>query len=148
MKKAIYEGRMTKYNFKEMTYRLTAEYNSTTHSTTGYKPAVAHFSTNPQVATKIHERLQQIKEKNELKYNTNSIIPLKQGDKVRILSTKDPSLTSKERNDTIQAFTYKRFARPLWTKKLFTIDRVYNNYYTVEGYSKRLYQTELTAVKS
>ena len=147
MKKAIYEGRMTKYNFVEMIHRLTAEYNSTTHNTTQYKPAVAHFSTDPQVARHIYKRLQKIKEKNEVKYNTQAIIPLQVGDKVRVLSTKDPSLTSKERNEVIQAFTYKRFARPLWTKKIFTINQVLpNNYYLIQKYKKRFYQTELMKV--
>ena len=135
---------MTKYNFTQMVHRLTAEYNSTTHSTTQYKPAVAHFSTNPEITKNIHSRLKRIKEKNELKYNTLEIIPHKKGDKVRVLSTKDPTLSGKERNDIIRAFTYKRFARPLWTKKVFTIERVLdNNYYTLVGHHKRFYQTEL-----
>ena len=56
--KAIYEGRMTKYNFIEMIRILTTEYNTTIHSTTRYKPAVAHFTINPKVAENIHKRLQ------------------------------------------------------------------------------------------
>jgi hypothetical protein len=148
MKKAIYEGRMTKYNVKDMVQRLTADYNTTVHSTTQYKPALAHFSTNPQVTTDIHERLKTIKTKNEIQYNTQQIIPLHVEDQVRVLSTKDPTLTSKERNEIIQAFTYKRFARPLWTKQIFTIDKVLSNGYyllkdTNKRYKKRFYQTEL-----
>ena len=134
---------MTKYNFAELIQRLATEYNTAIHNTTHYKPAVAHFSTKQQVTKNIHKRLQKIKEKNELKYNTQAIIPLQVGDKVRVLTTKDPSLSSKERNEIIQAFTFKRFARPLWTKKIFTIQTVLpNNYYLLRGFTKRFYQTE------
>ena len=147
MKRAIYEGRMTKYNFAEVVQRLTTEYNTTIHSTIRFKPAVAHFSTNQQIARKIHKRLQNIKEKNELKYNSLAIIPLQVGDSVRVLTTKDPSLSSRERNEVIQAFTFKRFARPLWTKKIFTIQQVFpNNYYLLRGFTKRFYQTELMKI--
>ena len=138
---------MTKYNFAEVVQRLTTEYNTTIHSTIRFKPAVAHFSTNQQMARKIHKRLQSIKEKNELKYNSLAIIPLQVGDSVRVLTTKDPSLSSRERNEVIQAFTFKRFARPLWTKKIFTIQQVFpNNYYLLRGFTKRFYQTELMKI--
>jgi hypothetical protein len=146
MKRAIYEGRMTKYNFTEMIRRLTTEYNSTTHSSTRYKPTVAHFSTNPQTAFNIFKRMQKIKEKNEMKFNP--IEPLHLNTTVRVLSTKDPTLSSKERNEIIQAFTFKKYARPLWTKHTFTIHKVLpNNYYLLRDnqniYKKRFHQTEL-----
>ena len=128
-----------------MIQRLAAEY-TTTHSTT-YKPAVAHFSTNPEIATNIHKRLITFKQMNELKYNTQQIASLKVGDKVRVLSTKDPSVSSRERNEIIQAFKYKKFARPLWTKKVFTISEVFpNNYYLLQQHKKRFFQTELMKV--
>ena len=146
MKRAIYEGRMTKYNFTEMIRRLTTEYNSTTHSSTRYKPTVAHFSTNPQIAFNIFKRMQKIKEKNEMKFNP--IEPLHLNTTVRVLSTKDPTLSSKERNEIIQAFIFKKYARPLWTKHTSTIHKVLpSNYYPLRDnqniYKKRFYQTEL-----
>ena len=147
MKLAIMEGNMTKHNFKEMVERLTTEYNTTYHHTTQYKPAIAHFTNDRNIIQNIHNRLKQIKEKNEIKYTTNTIIPLDVGDRVRVLSTKDPTLSSTERNEIIQAFKYKRFARPFWTKKIFVIQRTHNNnYYTLRGYTKRFHLTELQKV--
>ena len=63
MEKAIYEGRMTKYNFAELIQRLATEYNTAIHNTTHYKPAVAHSSTKQQVAKNIHKRSKKSKKK-------------------------------------------------------------------------------------
>ena len=132
---------------KHNVQRLTTEYNTSYHHTIQYKPAIAHFTINQTIIQNIHNRLKKIKEKNELKYTTNNIIPLEVGDKVRVLSTKDPSISSNERNDIIQAFRYKKFARPFWTKKTFTIQQRHNNnYYTLRGFKKRFHLTELQKV--
>ena len=73
---------------------------------------MAHFSTNPQVQTKIHQELKKVKEKNEVKANT----PFKTGDEVRVLSTRDPSLTSKERNEIITGFHIQKICETLVDK--------------------------------
>ena len=45
------------------------EYNTTNHSETGFKSAVAQFTINHKAAENIHKRSQPINEENELKYN-------------------------------------------------------------------------------
>ena len=148
MKLAILEGNMNKYNFAQMIKRLTYEYNTTIHSTTKYKPFVAHFGGNPNVIQRIYERMKMMKTKKELKYRSDLITPLSVGERVRVLSTRDPSITSMQRNQIIQAFKFKRFAQNLWTKKIFRIAKVHpSNYYTLSGFPQRFHTTELQTVK-
>ena len=150
LKKAIDDGRITGSTFEEGLARLMSEYNNTTHSTTRYKPIVAHFVEGvraKRVVSEIAARIQQIKATNELKYSKEQHILHAFGSQVRVLAWKDPTLTALERNEIKQAFTYKSFARAFWSKKHFTIAKVLpNQNYLLEGHPMRFHQTELQQV--
>ena len=150
LKKAIDDGRITGATFETGLARLMSEYNNTEHSTTRCKPIIAHFVEGVQgtrVVTAIAERLRQIKAKNDLKQSKAQQVPHAFGSQVRVLAWKDPTLTSLERNEIKQAFTYKKFARAFWSKHHFTIGRVLpNQNYVLAGHPMRFHQTELQTV--
>jgi hypothetical protein len=119
MKKAIFETRMTKHNFTPMVQRLLYDY------TTRYKPAVAHFTSNTTILRNIHNTSNKSnKKRNQIQHNLDDA-----ADSWRQSPHSDdegsiPDITTKKRN---QAFTYKKFARPFWTRRTFTINGLYKD---------------------
>jgi transposase InsO family protein len=150
MKTAISQGKMNHIHFDFAMNRIVKQYNTTTHSTTKYKPIVIHFTYDKQILQKVADRIQEIKTKNEKKNAVANMVRYKEGDRVRVTTLRDPSLTSAERNDAKQAFTYKKFARSFWSKRHFIIYGVLpNDYYTLEDYPNiRFHHTELQPVKN
>jgi hypothetical protein len=149
MKKAIAEQKMTSNNFEAALERVLSEYNTTIHNTTKFKPLVVHFTENPNIIKQVSERIQNIKQKNETKFNSSRLIPFNSGDIVRITTLRDPTLTSQQRNEIKQAFLYKKFARNYWSKHRFIIYSVLpNNYFTVQDYPGiRFHHSEIQPVK-
>lgn len=103
---------------------ILTQYNTSTHSSTGYPPIVVHFTKDESVLEKVHENLIAVAQKNIDRQQARAHEPLVVGDKVRVEITSDPTKTFQELRPIIEKKRLKKFATGFWTREQFLISKI------------------------
>ena len=126
-----YFGQHNTTRYIDVLQTLVMNYNSTTHSATGFKPIELHYQNNvqDQMTAKVNMQRQAQKMKDKTKLNTTPD-SIKVGDRVRVYQSIMPDTTHS---------AFSKGYLPKWSLSIFTVNKIIGGHiHLVDGNGVKL----------